>query len=160
MAEVSRRAAKPAGRGGAPNALFVVASAEQPPPELLGIADAVTIQFPWGSLLRGALAIDDDAAAGIAALMGPAGELHLIVSVAERDGVSLPRLDDVRTVDELALRWERHGLCLDAFRLATDDEIRATSSTWARRLRAGHDRPAWRLSLRADGSSDVVHDRR
>ncbi len=57
MAEASRRAARPAARGGVANALFVVAAAERPPIELLGIADEVTINFPWGSLLRGALAM-------------------------------------------------------------------------------------------------------
>ena len=63
MAEASRRAARPAARGGVSNALFVVAAAERPPMELLAIADELTINFPWGSLLRGALGIDDAAAA-------------------------------------------------------------------------------------------------
>ncbi len=59
MAEASRRAAGPARRGGVSNALFVVASAEALPPELDGVADLVTIHLPWGSLLRGALALDE-----------------------------------------------------------------------------------------------------
>ena len=71
MAEASRRAARPARRGGLPNALFVVAAAEAPPPELHGLADLVTITLPWGSLLRGALALDDAVAAGIARLVAP-----------------------------------------------------------------------------------------
>ena len=42
---------KPA-RGGAPNALFIVAAAEALPEPLTGIADEITINYPWGSLLR------------------------------------------------------------------------------------------------------------
>ena len=64
MAKSSRRAARPVSHGGVPNALFVVAAAERPPTELLSIADELTINFPWGSLLRGALAFDDAAARG------------------------------------------------------------------------------------------------
>jgi len=69
--EASRRAARPARKGGLPNAAFVVAAAEDPPAELVGCSDALTIAFPWGSLLRGALALDDEAAAGIAMLLAP-----------------------------------------------------------------------------------------
>ena len=43
-----------------------MASAEALPDGLCGLADLVTVNLPWGSLLRGALALDDAAAAGIA----------------------------------------------------------------------------------------------
>src|SRR4029453_7667927 len=65
MAETSRRAAR---RAAVPNVLFLVASAEAPPSELLGLADEVRILFPWGSLLRGLLGHDERVARGIAAL--------------------------------------------------------------------------------------------
>ena len=54
-----RRDARPPARGGRPNALFVVAAAEAPPRELIGLADEVRILFPWGSLLRGVLGQDN-----------------------------------------------------------------------------------------------------
>ncbi len=71
MAEASRRASRPTRHGGLPNALFVAAAAEALPAELDGIADRLVIQLPWGSLLRGALAIDDGVARGIARLVAP-----------------------------------------------------------------------------------------
>jgi hypothetical protein len=40
----------------------------------------------------------------------------------------------------------RLELC--ALWVATADEIAATGSTWARRLRVGRERMAWRLELR------------
>jgi len=163
MAESSRRAAKAPDRGGLPNAVFVVAAAERPPAELIAIADTLTITFPWGSLLRGALALDDEAAGGIAALLAPRGRLVVIASVTDRDaGGDLTRLDAPEAVIELATRWEPLGLCVDEFRQATPAEVRATGSTWARRLGIGRcDRHAWRAVLRRAGDpGDALSGRR
>jgi 16S rRNA (adenine(1408)-N(1))-methyltransferase len=146
MAEASRRAARPAARGGLPNALFVVAAAESPPAELRGVADELTIILPWGSLLRGALGLDP-AAAGIASLVRPGSRVVVHLSITERDGLDLASLDEPAAVADLRERWAGHGLRLDAVRPASPAELRATGSTWARRLRAGADRPAWRLDL-------------
>ena len=158
MAEVSRRAARPAGRGGVPNALFVVAAAERPPIELLGIADEVTINFPWGSLLRGALACDDAAARGIAALLKPGTRLSVLVSVTARDALELPALDDPGASTELAGRWANHGLRLDSLCPATDSDVAATRSSWARRLGVGRARPAWRIVLRRNEPGEANDD--
>jgi 16S rRNA (adenine(1408)-N(1))-methyltransferase len=151
MAESSRRAARPAARGGLPNALFVVAAAEAPPPELAGIADTVVIQLPWGSLLRGALALDAAAAAGIAGLVAPAGRVEILLAPAVRDRLE-PELDVRRRLTNgLADDWRRAGLELCDARPATDAEIAAARSTWARRLRLRGDDPervAFRLVLR------------
>jgi 16S rRNA (adenine(1408)-N(1))-methyltransferase len=147
MAEASRRAARPPARGGASNALFVVAAAERPPLELLGVADELTIHFPWGSLLRGALALDGDAARGIAALIKPRGRLTILISLTDRDGLGIKAIDEPRAADALATRWNAHGLCLEAICPATDADVAATRSSWARRLRVGRTRPAWRLAF-------------
>src|SRR5262249_32624428 len=92
MAEVSRRASRPAVKGGRPNALFLVAAAEAMPDELHGIADLVTVLFPWASLLRGCLGRDAAVAAGVASLLRPGGILELLLAPAERD-----RLDGLPT---------------------------------------------------------------
>jgi 16S rRNA (adenine(1408)-N(1))-methyltransferase len=163
MAQQSRHAARPEKRGGLPNALFVVAAAECPPVELRGIADELTILFPWGSLLRGMLALDDAAAAGITRLMRPGGRADAFVSITERDGLGLPsfRAEDGPRIAE---RWASHGMTLAALEAATGEEIAATGSTWARRLGAGgarwlaeSERPVWRLALRRGG--DLAHGR-
>jgi 16S rRNA (adenine(1408)-N(1))-methyltransferase len=152
MAEASRRAARPAASGGLPNALFVVAAAERPPTELLGIADELTISFPWGSLLRGALALNETASLGIASLLKPGARLTVVVSIIARDGLALAPLDEPGAAEELARRWARHGLRLETLRPATMDDLVATGSSWARRLRAGRERPAWRVALRREGA--------
>ena len=137
MAETSRRAARPPAKGGRPNLLFVVAAAETPPPELLGLADEVRILFPWGSLLRGVLGADERVARGIAGLARPGGRVSAIVSVTSRDG-----LDGIASLDPAGLAGiadaaRRSGLRLTAARRLDAEDVRATRSTWGRRLLSG-----------------------
>lgn len=151
MAEASRRAARPERKGGRPNALFLLAGVEALDPVLDGRVDLVTVMFPWGSLLRGALALDDARVVtrAIARLPRADGRVEMLLSVAPRDGIAgMPCLDGA-VVAEIATRWAALGLCLIEARPATAAELAATSSTWAKRLRAGGaDRDAWRLVLR------------
>lgn len=148
MAESSLRAARPARKGGLLNALFVVAAAEHPPLELCALAAEVTILFPWGSLLRGALALDDglEAAAGIAGLVAPGGLVKTLVSIDPRDRLAI-RVPAPADRAGLATRWARHGLTLIRFEPAEPAEIDASGSSWARRLAAGRERRVWRLEL-------------
>ena len=159
LAYASRRAAAPARKGGLPNALFVAAAAESLPRDLHGVAERVTVNLPWGSLLRGALALDEWAASGIACLVAPGGVVELLVAPAGRDRLAGDvavegRLEGGCLTDD----WRRHGLCLHEARPATAAELSATPTTWAKRLRLHgsglRDRTPWRLVLRrepADG---------
>jgi hypothetical protein len=67
------------------------------------------------------------------------------VSVAERDRLGIPPLDDA--TNGIAERWSSFGLRLDCLRRATRDEAVATGSTWAKRLTTDIHRPIWRLDL-------------
>jgi hypothetical protein len=63
--------------------------------------------------------------------------------VVARDG--LPPVPPVAT---LAAAYARHGLDLAEARPATAEEIATSSSSWAKRLRAGAARPVTRLAIR------------
>jgi 16S rRNA (adenine(1408)-N(1))-methyltransferase len=136
----------------------VVASAEAVPPDLAGRVDELTIQFPWASLLRGTLALDDAVARGIATLLTPNGEVHALLAPAPKDnlGPSLPTATALLdgAAPALAQRWAGHGLTVTRPRAARVDEIRASGSSWAKRLRAGarpgtgHDRAVVQFTLR------------
>jgi 16S rRNA (adenine(1408)-N(1))-methyltransferase len=52
MRRISRLAAAKPAKGGAENALFLRGSAEQLPGPLRNIADHLTVNYPWGSLMR------------------------------------------------------------------------------------------------------------
>jgi 16S rRNA (adenine(1408)-N(1))-methyltransferase len=163
MAEASRRAARSARRGGLPNAMFVVAAAEALPAELVGIAARVTINLPWGSLLRAALALEPAGAAGIAGLLTPGGVVEVLLAPAARDGLE-PAMDVRRRLEDgLAADWESFGLKLLEAGPAAGVDVEATRSTWVRRLglRAGDpDRTPFRLRLaRAVDRPPLVHGR-
>jgi 16S rRNA (adenine(1408)-N(1))-methyltransferase len=141
MIEASRRA----DRSSVPNALFVVASVECLPRELGGVADEVRIHFPWGSLLRGLVDVDGAVVAQIAGLCAPGASVTALVSITERDrrlGAVLPA--DPRTLEP---GFAAFGLALTEARKATLEEIRASHSTWAKRLGAGSRRPVTLLRL-------------
>ena len=135
MAESSRRAAGPLRKGGLRNAAFIVAAAEAMPPELRGIAGFVTVNLPWGSLLRGCLGTDPAVAGGIAGLVAPGGRLELLLAPAERDGLSGLPIEPTDVVDAASRTFGAAGFHLVEGRAATADELRASGSTWAKRLR-------------------------
>jgi 16S rRNA (adenine(1408)-N(1))-methyltransferase len=107
-----------------------------------GLADSLTVNFPWGSLLRGVLGRDDAVLAGLARLLAPGAQATALVSAVARDGVpALP------PAGELAAAYARHGLELAESRPATADEVAASGSSWAKRLRAGDARPVTLLRI-------------
>jgi 16S rRNA (adenine(1408)-N(1))-methyltransferase len=151
MAEASRRAAARPGRGGLPNALFVVAAAEALPPELDGLAGLVTVHFPWGSLLRGLVEADPAVMTGLTRVMAPGAALAVLLSSTARDrGAGVAPLDR-RALVALAGAYDRHGLTVTTVRPATPADVGRAHSTWGRRLDAGGRRPAWLLLAERQG---------
>lgn len=145
MAEASGRVA----RRGPPNAIFLAAGAETLGDTVLaGRIDLVTVMFPWGSLLRGVLGLDEKALAGVAALVSPRGRLEVLASVVPSDRIEGIASLDATWEPSICRAWAAAGLDLLSMRLATSDEVIVSRSSWARRLRAGRDaRAVWRLDL-------------
>jgi 16S rRNA (adenine(1408)-N(1))-methyltransferase len=148
MAEASRRAAKPTVRGGRTNAVFLAAGVEMLPAGLAGVADRVTVRFPWGSLLRGALGLDGPAAEAMAALVAPGGSLELTLSIAERDGI-VGRAGPFgsRDLARLGGTFRALGLRITDVRALDGSELRRLGSSWAGRLGAGDARQVWGIRL-------------
>lgn len=139
MAEASRRAARNARKGGLGNARFVLAAAESLPAELAGRAALVTVLFPWGSLLRGCLGLDEAVATGLAGLVAPGGVLELVIATAPRDRLAGVPTSEAAIIEAAAGAFRPHGLEVVVARAATPAEVAATGSSWARRLGvAGH----------------------
>ena len=159
MAEASRRAAGPARRGGAANACFIAEGVEHLPSELAGSADIVTVRFPWGSLLSGALGVDDAVTAAIARLVAVGGRLELTTSLIDRDrpsGSGDRKALDAADIESMTCAFAEHGLEVVEVRTLTLAEAAAVRSSWARRLRAGGpDRPVWRVVFVRRGSGPL-----
>ena len=157
MADSSRRASAQPRKGGLPNALFLVASAEELPGPLCGSADEVTIALPWGSLLKGLLAGDEQILANINAVLRPAGELEILVSATDRDaaaaGITLANAADA---ERLGCRLESAGVQLIECREATESDVGRLSSAWGKRLGIPSRRRAWLFRLRKSSEQAVV----
>jgi 16S rRNA (adenine(1408)-N(1))-methyltransferase len=144
MAESSRLAVRPRPGRDAPNAIFLVEAAEALPGPLAGAASLVTITMPWGSLLRGVLGLDRIALRGVASVVGRDGRVVVLVSVTPADHVhDLFELGQLAQ-PAIAEAWRSVGFELESMRLASAEDLRASRSSWARRL---GDRPVWRLEL-------------
>ena len=151
MVDGSRRAARPIRWGGLPNALFVVAAAEDLPHELDGLADALTVHLPWGSLLRGVLTAEPSIVAGLARVARPGASLSMLVSLEARDrSQGLPELE-TELIPGLAARYACHGFELLQAHPATAAEVAAAHSSWAKRLGRDRRRVLWQLRFHREG---------
>jgi len=141
MRELSWRSARKPSRGGAANAMFVVAEVERLPPELSGVADRVTVQYPWGSLLRAVVAPDPAVLAGMVRLarLGASLTLRINSSVFEDaaylERIGMPALDLERVDSELVHAYQAAGIrILERTMLAGEAGMR---SSWGQRLTVG-----------------------
>ncbi|MGE0058537.1 MAG: class I SAM-dependent methyltransferase [Dehalococcoidia bacterium] len=146
LAEYAYRAGRKPSRGGTSNALFVIASVEELPQELTGIAALVRVNFPWGSLLRGLVLPEAHVLEALASLGVADARFEFVISydpehdIAGLAGETLPPLTEARIDDVLAPPYAAAGLQMDHRRQMSLDEAIALPSTWARRLLHGRRR--------------------
>jgi 16S rRNA (adenine(1408)-N(1))-methyltransferase len=113
--------------------------------ELDSFADEVTLHFPWGSLLRGALAEDRAVFEAICRLPRPGGVLTLAFSVVARDGRAPLSAHDLEL---LAREYRWSGLTLVEARALDRVDVVAARSTWGKRLDVGGKRPGHLMRFR------------
>jgi 16S rRNA (adenine(1408)-N(1))-methyltransferase len=139
LRDVSRRAAAKPARGGLPNALFGRLALEELPGELTGIADAVTVLLPWGSLLRAVALPHPAALARVRALCRPGAALRIVLGYHERAEGGVVRAAGLRPIEDptlaldLAAGYLAAGFAV-AIRPLPSAEVRALPTTWAKKL--------------------------
>jgi 16S rRNA (adenine(1408)-N(1))-methyltransferase len=142
-ADTLAHAARLAARERLPNLVLL-----REPLETLGlgsIADDVTIHFPWGSLLRGALAEDESVFAAICGLPRAGGRLTLLLSLLARDGrAPLGDLDIAR----VTRAYRAGGFERIERRAVARADVDAAHSSWGKRLDVGGARPGELLRFR------------
>jgi 16S rRNA (adenine(1408)-N(1))-methyltransferase len=152
-AEASRRVARRARSADDRRAWFVASGVEGLPTGLTGLADLVTVRFPWGSLLRGVLGADHGVAASIARLVAPGGRLEITLSLVARDRHDTAAdAFGATDVERMTTTFAWLGLIRTETRRLSAAEVAAIPSTWARRLRAGDTRvgrPVWHVTFEA-----------
>ncbi len=134
--DASRENLRGTSRQSPANALFVIANALVLPPELDEKATAISINFPWGSLLEGLLTDDTRVVDGLCRVARPGAEMAVRLN-----GGALAEcgwsLEDGATQARDVLRrggWQRQRMTrLDSAAL------RQFPSSWAKRLAYGRD---------------------
>lgn len=148
MEEASRRAAAKPARGGVDNVLFLQASLETIGAELNGLADRITVNYPWGSLLRAVALPDAALLANLAGLAKPGAAFEALINLHPlRDAALAARLgltDAALVQDQARLRgaYGQAGFALRRIEDVTGSLVHATR--WGSQLHfAG--REIWRL---------------
>jgi 16S rRNA (adenine(1408)-N(1))-methyltransferase len=146
MAGVARRASAKPSRGGVPNALFLVASAEALPVALSSQASLVTVNYPWGVLLRTLVQPDPDGLRAVVGLLRPGARLIALLNASVTDDrdygerLGLPPLEDAHIDERLVPGWLEAGLEGVTWHRLDPDEEPAHHTTWGRRLVRGSNR--------------------
>ncbi len=140
-----------ASRAGIPNVLYLIGSAQALPAELAGLADRLTINFPWGSLLSSLLAGDPNLLGGILSAARPRAKLDICLN---SEALACAGTDLVNGAATISRILDGSGFRVRATLALGPAELRLFPSTWAHRLAFGRNPRA--LILRVD----LPHNRR
>jgi 16S rRNA (adenine(1408)-N(1))-methyltransferase len=119
-----------------PNALYLIASAQSLPHELDFLAAQITINFPWGSLLRGLLEDDPALFNGLARIAHPGAALTVRLNGGALSEAGWTLDAGTRRVYENLLT---NGYQVKSPCVMDVGDLRACPTTWAKRLAFGRD---------------------
>ena len=118
------------------NLVFVAANIAALPEDLAGRADRLSINFPWGSLLKSLVCDDPAVMEGLLGLGRAGTQLELLVN-----GEALATLgSSVQDGgDRIRRNFSQRGLTVSPPRILDKAALRAVPTTWAQRLAFGRD---------------------
>ncbi|MFO7584157.1 MAG: class I SAM-dependent methyltransferase [Anaerolineales bacterium] len=129
-----------------PNALYLIASAQSLPHELDFLAAEITINFPWGSLLRGLLEDDPALFNGLARVACPGAALTVRLNGGALSEAGWALDAGTWRVYENLLS---NGYQVKSPYVMEVDDLRACPTTWAKRLAFGRDPRGCLIAARA-----------
>ena len=151
MIETAQKIRRKPEKGGLSNVLFVQASAETPPAELLGCADRLTVWFPWGALLEGIVHPEPVILNGMRALCRPGASFCFVMTysadyeAAEIEKRALPALSESYFLSSYKETLLSCGYRLDTVRVLDNSFALGFDSLWAKRLAHGRKRDFYLL---------------
>ena len=119
-----------------PNALFVIANAQELPHELSGSIAHITINFPWGSLLKSLLEGNTKVMDGLSSIAKQNAQIEILLNSGALIEAGTDLDDGTRRIREGLIQygWNiKHPKPLDNWAL------RNIPTTWAKRLAYGRD---------------------
>lgn len=153
LIEISSKTLKKPSKGGLPNALFILASAENLPTELNGIADHIYINFPWGSLLQGIVLGDEVLWNNIKRIGKKDATIETIFGYdAHHDSkeiqrLGLPHLDELYLNTVLIPKLKNLGFAILDLKKLTPRDLREYPTSWAKKLSFGQTRSYFHIKL-------------
>lgn len=125
------------------NLLFLIANGETLPPELSGLADLITLNFPWGSLLEGLFQPQSRLIANLkmVAKAGTRLELRLNESALRQAGWTIDTAGE-----QVVKALEKAGFALSPIQIVEAAALGSFPSSWARRIASGREGQALCLS--------------
>lgn len=153
LAEYAAKIYKKPAKGGLANALYVISAIENLPPELENSANAVYVNFPWGSLLRGLVLADPLILGAIARLAKPNATLTLLFNYNIFDDPVPLELRDLPAfsldhVDSVLPAYHRAGLALVDRAIVGAEVIQTIPTLWAKRVLLSPNAETVRIVLR------------
>jgi 16S rRNA (adenine(1408)-N(1))-methyltransferase len=127
------------------NALYVIASAQSLPHELTGLANEITINFPWGSLLESLLTGDPALLNSLAAICKSAAHVQIRLNGGALAEAGWSLEEGTQQVYQML---STAGFRVGRPTLMNANNLRACPTTWARRLAFGRDPRAFFLSAK------------
>ncbi|MDP8225831.1 MAG: hypothetical protein P9L99_20895 [Candidatus Lernaella stagnicola] len=150
MKKVASRLGRKPARGGVENLVLLIGGLEYWPPALFGLVGRLTINFPWGALLRGVAEARPEIMRPAAALLTPGGEFDILLNMQVfgddplRERLDLPSLTEEFVDERLRERYAAFGLEITDRRLIGDEPLPART-TWGGRLTRGSRRATLRI---------------
>jgi 16S rRNA (adenine(1408)-N(1))-methyltransferase len=126
-----------------PNMLFIIASAQNLPPELNGLASHITINFPWGSLLESLINGDPLLMRGLETISSSTASVDVRLNGGALAEAGWTLKDGTEQIHANLLRA---GWQVNTSAIINTNVLRNFPSTWAKRLAFGRDPRAIQLS--------------
>lgn len=153
MLEISKKISKKPAKGGLENVILVVASVESLPPELYGMADSISIYFPWGTLLECVIKPVEEMLACIAKLAKDNTRFEFITTYSgsyeegemtrrELPPISLEYFSEARYVTAM----KGQGFHITQVDEYDNEYVKQFNSLWAKRLAFGRKRAFYRIA--------------
>lgn len=152
MTDTAKKLVKKPEKGGLANVLLVVGTAENPPEELFGKADELTVFFPWGSLLQGVACAQEEMLSKLHALCKVGADFTFVTTyspsfeAAEIEKRGLPALSIEFLEGEYKETIAPMGFLVEEVALHDNSYAAGFESAWAKRLAHGRKRDFYRVT--------------
>lgn len=153
LIKTSSKIYKKTAKGGLNNALYVLASIENLPDELNGLANQVFINFPWGALLEKVVLVDKNAWENIARICQNTAIIDLLLGYNKDydlqglDKTNFPEFNEAYIKHEMLPQLKSLGFTKIELRKVSKEEIKDYPSSWGKKLAYGKEREFFFLRL-------------